>query len=77
MLPIAVQNATKTFRLTTRTRASIDQARALVRLPQVASRLVNWNEDSRRWTHSQKWRPVQVLDEYGSPISSEPLRHVS
>ncbi|KAI1205934.1 alpha-ketoacid dehydrogenase kinase [Annulohypoxylon truncatum] len=82
MLPIAVQNATKTFRLTARTRASIDQARALVRPPQVASSLVNneyasFGRASRRWTHSAKWRPVQVLDEWvvkeARPISLRQL----
>ncbi|KAI2471891.1 alpha-ketoacid dehydrogenase kinase [Annulohypoxylon bovei var. microspora] len=82
MLPIAVQNATKTLRLTTRPRASIDSVRALVLPPQVASRLGNhdsrnFSKTSRRWTHSAKWRPVQVLDEWvvkeARPISLRQL----
>ncbi|KAI0834154.1 alpha-ketoacid dehydrogenase kinase [Hypoxylon sp. FL0890] len=82
MLPIAVQNATKTLWLTTRSRASMDPARALL-LPPVASRLLvdhyhkNSNIPSRRWTHSAKWRPVQVLDEWvakeARPISLRQL----
>ncbi|KAI1414295.1 alpha-ketoacid dehydrogenase kinase [Hypoxylon sp. FL1857] len=82
MLPIAVQNATKTLWLTTRPRASIDPARVLL-LPPVASRLLvdhyhkNTNKPSRRWTHTAKWRPVQVLDEWvakeARPISLRQL----
>ncbi|KAI1133840.1 alpha-ketoacid dehydrogenase kinase [Hypoxylon sp. FL0543] len=82
MLPIAVQNATKTLWLTTRSRASIDPARALL-LPPVSSRLPvdhyhnNPNRTNRRWTHSAKWRPVQVLDEWvakeARPISLRQL----
>ncbi|KAI2619068.1 alpha-ketoacid dehydrogenase kinase [Hypomontagnella submonticulosa] len=80
MLPFAVQNATRTLRLTTRPRASIDSARAFNMSP-VASRLAvdysNPNRINRRWTHSTKWRPVQVLDEWvakeARPISLRQL----
>ncbi|KAI0118502.1 alpha-ketoacid dehydrogenase kinase [Hypoxylon sp. NC0597] len=82
MLPIAVQNATKTFWLNTRARVSVDTARVLL-LPPVASRLSvdhyhnDPNKTGRRWTHTAKWRPVQVLDEWvakeARPISLRQL----
>ncbi|OTA94366.1 hypothetical protein M434DRAFT_394773 [Hypoxylon sp. CO27-5] len=82
MLPIAVQNATKTFWLNTRPRVSIDTARAFLLSP-VASRLSvdhyynDLNKTRRQWTHTAKWRPVQVLDEWvakeARPISLRQL----
>ncbi|KAI1800556.1 alpha-ketoacid dehydrogenase kinase [Daldinia bambusicola] len=80
MLLFAVQDATKTLRLTSRPRASIITARVPVS-PLPASRLItdrnNPSIKSKRWSHTAKWRPVQVLDEWvvkeARPISLRQL----
>ncbi|KAI2777263.1 alpha-ketoacid dehydrogenase kinase [Daldinia loculata] len=80
MLPFAVQDATKTLRLTSRPRASIIPARIPLS-PLLASRLIidrnNSSITSKRWSHTAKWRPVQVLDEWvvkeARPISLRQL----
>ncbi|KAI0845535.1 alpha-ketoacid dehydrogenase kinase [Daldinia vernicosa] len=80
MLPFAVQDATKTLRLTSRPRASIISARVPLS-PLLASRLItgrnNSSRTSKRWSHTAKWRPVQILDEWvvkeARPISLRQL----
>ncbi|KAI0169504.1 alpha-ketoacid dehydrogenase kinase [Hypoxylon sp. FL1284] len=81
MLPLAAQNVTQTIRLTTRLRPYQDAARVRLVSP-IASRLLlsrhgDYTGTARRWTHSAKWRPVQVLDEWvakeARPISLRQL----
>ncbi|CAJ2508113.1 Uu.00g092990.m01.CDS01 [Anthostomella pinea] len=82
MLPFAVQNATKTVRLSSRIVTKPCRLFAPTRaLDHHHHHIYNsdprTNNDGRRWAHTAKWRPVQVLDEWvakeARPISLRQL----
>lgn len=64
MLPFVVQNATKTLGL--RANYLPRTSNILTTNPLASPRIVQTQPrvGGRRWTHTVKWRPVQVLDEY-------------
>ncbi|XXH00449.1 U3 snoRNP protein [Hypoxylon texense] len=80
MLPLGVQNVTQTIRLTTCPRPSQKSTRLRLLSPIASRSLIqqgNGIGTVRRWSHSAKWRPVQVLDEWvakeARPISLRQL----
>ncbi|KAI0398248.1 branched-chain alpha-ketoacid dehydrogenase kinase [Xylariaceae sp. FL0594] len=81
MLPYAVQNATKNLRLSARylapTSTVIASAIHTGSAPLPRSRPSGCPHYIRRWAHTAKWRPMQVLDEWVSrearPISLRQL----
>ncbi|KAI1771842.1 alpha-ketoacid dehydrogenase kinase [Hypoxylon cercidicola] len=80
MFPLAVQNVTQAIRLTTRPRPSPKPTRVRLLSPIASRPLIQQDHrigTSRWWSHSAKWRPVQVLDEWvakeARPISLRQL----
>ncbi|KAI1079309.1 alpha-ketoacid dehydrogenase kinase [Whalleya microplaca] len=83
MLPFAVHNATKTFRL--KQKGPLPNRVPTIPIPiprrpllgPIDHRCFLGEASSRRWAHSAKWRPVQVLDEWvakeARPISLRQL----